>query len=408
MTTRARGICTLALYLFAVTVTGCSRPPAALARATWSPAAAANYLDARAVWWVNWPHAMRDQGTFCVSCHTSIPYVIVQPVLRAALSQPVASQDELALIEDVRRRVRLWKTIQPYYSDEGYDRKGEESRGSEAVLNAFILSSAAAQSGKMDDDARMAFDNMWSTQQRNGALAGAWSWLQFDQEPFEANDSPYYGATLAAVAVNIAPENYRSTSEIQAQLALLRQFLRKEAEHQSTTNRVMLLWASTKWSGLLSQREQEEIIHEALSRQQKDGGWRLASLSWRWRGWTAKSLLNAWIREDGTPMSGKSDGYATGLVAYVLQEAGLPRDNPQLQAALSWLRSNQQQDGRWLSESVNKRRRKASGVGLFMSDAATAYAVLALLEGDQRSQASLPESSPPYNFSSASATTNHE
>jgi hypothetical protein len=107
-------------------------------------------------------------------------------------------------------------------------------------------------------------------------------------------------------------------------------------------------------------------------------------------------------------MSGKSDGYATGLVAYVLQEAGLPRDNPQLQAALSWLRSNQQQDGRWLSESVNKRRRKASGVGLFMSDAATAYAVLALLEGDQRSQASLPESSPPYNFSSASATTNHE
>jgi squalene-hopene/tetraprenyl-beta-curcumene cyclase len=66
-------------------------------------------------------------------------------------------------------------------------------------------------------------------------------------------------------------------------------------------------------------------------------------------------------------------------VVYALEQTGTPRDQPQLKRGLTWLMQNQDKtEGRWLAYSLNKQRDLASDVGKFMSDAATAYAVLAL------------------------------
>jgi squalene-hopene/tetraprenyl-beta-curcumene cyclase len=124
-------------------------------------------------------------------------------------------------------------------------------------------------------------------------------WLQFANEPWEADDSGYYGATLAAIAAGTAPRNYLARPEIQNNLKMLRQYLNRESAGQPTFNRVVLLWASARLPGLLKPEQQRAIIREVLAKQQADGGWSLTSLA------------GAWKRHDGTPQEEKSDGYAT-------------------------------------------------------------------------------------------------
>jgi squalene-hopene/tetraprenyl-beta-curcumene cyclase len=382
------------MCLVAAAMMACSHPAPKVSN-SWDPKAAAAYLDYREGWWMEWTGSARDHGTFCVSCHTALPYALSRPALRAALAEQGPSVNERKLIDNVTKRVRLWKEIGPYYHDPGYDHKTGESRGTEAVLNALILASNDAQNGQLSDDTRAAFDNMWALQQTTGDKKGSWLWLQFDQEPWEASDSDYYGAALAAMAVGKAPGNYGSSPEIQEHLRQLREYLNRESAGQSTINHVFLLWASAKLPGLLAPEPRKAIINETLSKQQADGGWRLASISWKWNGWSLKSLVNMWLREDGTPMEGKSDGVATSLITLALQEAGVARDNVQLKRGLSWLTSNQDAaEGFWPASSVNKRRHLSSDTGRFMSDAATAFAVLALMEDQRRTTAVASASDP--------------
>src|SRR5437879_3545920 len=100
---------------------------------SWNRKAAAGYLDQRESWWAAWPTAARDHETFCVSCHTALPYALSRPALRAALAEGAPSVNEQRLLDNVTKRVRLWKEVEPFYKDEKYGaNKAIESRGTEA------------------------------------------------------------------------------------------------------------------------------------------------------------------------------------------------------------------------------------------------------------------------------------
>jgi len=343
---------------------------------SWDPKAAAAYLDRRESWWMEWPRAQRDHETFCVSCHTAVPYALSRSALRTALAEQPPSPNERRLLDSVTKRVRLWKEVEPFYKDA--DRgpyKSVESRGTESVLNALILSSRDAQSGQLSNDTHMAFENMWAEQQIVGHQKGAWLWLRFKNEPWEADDSDYFGATLAAVAVGIAPGSYRARPEIQSSLKMLREYLEREFAAQTTINRVLLLWAAAKLPGLLDPDRQRAIIAELLEKQQADGGWCLSSLSGDWK------------RADGTSQETTSDGYATGLITFVLQQTGISRENSKLNRGLAWLTANQDKtEGFWAAYSLNKNKENhiSPETALFMNDAATSYAVLSLTTASRR------------------------
>ena len=51
------------------------------------------------------------------------------------------------------------------------------------------------------DSTRAAMARLWEVQRPDGA----WDWLNFGLEPYEANDSVFYGATLAALAAGTSP-----------------------------------------------------------------------------------------------------------------------------------------------------------------------------------------------------------
>src|SRR5258708_27570920 len=82
---------------------------------SWDQKAAAAYLDQREGWWMEWSTAARDHETFCVSCHTAVPYALSRPALRKALAEAAPSANERRLLDNVTKRVRLWKEVAPFY-----------------------------------------------------------------------------------------------------------------------------------------------------------------------------------------------------------------------------------------------------------------------------------------------------
>ena len=360
--------CGLAVCL--VPALSATRPRAEADSSTaWNRKAAAAYLDQRSTWWSSWPNAQRDHGTFCVSCHTALPYALARPALRQSLGETGPSPSEVALLANVTKRVTMWRDVEPFYPDQlrGIP-KTSESRGTEAILNAVILSRRDAGNGALSDEGRRALDNMWALQMKTGEQTGAWTWLQFHNEPWEGDSSPFHGATLAAIAVHSAPGGYAAAPELQNRVKALHDYLRNANEKQPLLSRAMLLWASTTAPGLLTREAQQAIVDALLRAQQDDGGWSTAS-------------LGSWKRGDGTPLDTRSDGYATGLVTFVLESESVADapTQPQVKRGLAWLVSHQDPaSGVWFAASLNKQRDPASDAGRFMSDAATAYAVLAL------------------------------
>ncbi len=340
----------------------------AAAAPSWSPRAAAQYLDSRETWWQGWDRAHKDHGTLCVSCHTQASYALARPGLRSQSGERAPSAPEQVMLASVEKRVREWKDMQPFYSDAVYGAGKEvESRNAESVLNAIILDSYDVPQGHLSERTRLAFDNAWALQSKSGPDAGAWVWQNFDYTPWESKESQYHWAALMALAVAGAPDNYGRDPKIAANLVALRGYLQSHYEAQPLVNKIVAMWAGKYFPGVMTHDQMSTLVDEVNGLQHEDGGWSLAE-------------LGTWKRRDNTPLETRSDGYATGLVVLVLEQSSVSANKkPHIARGLAWLEANQDKTtGAWPAWSLNKNRDPNSDAGKFMSDAATSYAVLAL------------------------------
>lgn len=333
----------------------------------WNPRLAAQYLDAREKAWFAWPSAQRS-GVVCISCHTSVPYLIARPALRRALGETGPTLYEAVLLDGVKATVvksdakTLFGDLKGLLADQVF--------GAQTVLSAFVLSMDEARRPALSLEGEKAFERMWAIQLRDGKYKGAWNWSDFDLDPWETLDSTYYGAALAAVATGVAPAGYQARPEIRDNIAALREYLRSAQASTPLHNRLILLWASAKLRDLLPDAERHAIIDEAWRKQQPDGGWTLESLG-EWK-----------KRAEAPPVNG-SNSYATGLAAFALAQAGARGAG--FNRAIAWLKAHQDgATGSWAAESMNHRHEPDSITAGFMRDAATSFATLALVDAEAR------------------------
>jgi squalene-hopene/tetraprenyl-beta-curcumene cyclase len=293
----------------------------------------AEFLDAVALDWT--------RKRKCGTCHTNYAYLLARPALEEVSSPAMAEirdffEDRIAHWDDAERSAKpRWDT--------------------EVVATAATLAmNDAATTGTLHARTRQALDRMWTLQKPDGA----WNWLKCDWPPYEHDD--YYGAVFAALGVGSAPEGYASSAAARKGLDRLRAYLTTNPPpdlHHAT----FLLWASTRLEGISTPSQQAETIRSLRVLQREDGGWSLPS-------------LGTWKRHDGT-MNDKdapSDGYATGLVVYVLRQAGVPATDPAVRRGADWLRTHQRASGRWFTRSLN------TDEFHYIANAGTSFAVLAL------------------------------
>lgn len=354
-------------------------------RSSWSPAAAASYLDYRAAWWEGWPAAQRSQGTVCVSCHTTLPYALVRPALRQQLNEASLTPAEQAMLESIEKRVGAWPRVDSYYSDPAH---AEPSRSTEVVLNAVILAAYSANQNRTLPQTERAFDEAWSRQKTDRADAGGWDWQNFHEAPWESTESAYQGAAFMAMAVGMMPTQYAGEPTVRNHVQLLEAYLSKSYPTQPLMNQIYVLWASASIPGLISEAQRTALLTEVARLQHSDGGWSLADLDPQRT--LRRSMLDLFKRAESAD---GSDGCATGLTVLALETSGVRRSDPALQRGLAWLEGHQYQDGTWWASSLNGFRDPASEMGRFMSDAATGYAVLALERASSLQKMSPPPAS---------------
>jgi squalene-hopene/tetraprenyl-beta-curcumene cyclase len=319
-----------------------ARPDEPLAK-TFSLARAADFLDAATLSWV--------RNNQCFSCHTGYPYLLA----RTSLGDP-KSAGLLEARKFLEERVAAW--------DKGGKGKGylkgegviELTEGvTEVVAIAASLALHDGQTtGKLQPATRTALARMWELQQADGS----WTWNKEDLAPLEYDD--YYGAVYAALGVGNAPEGYARSAAAREGVGRLRRYFEKTPA-PDLHHKTYLLWASLALDGLMDKAERERTLKALLALQREDGGWSLPS-------------LGAWKRNDGKPQDkdAPGDGYATGLVLYVLRQAGVAATEKPIQRGVAWLKANQRESGRWFTRSLNRDSRH------YISNAGTAFAILAL------------------------------
>jgi len=354
----------------------------------WDPEKAAQYLDDRMDMWFDKARKVTtgEGKTSCISCHTVVPYLLARPVLRKAMRVTSPTPQEVKLLGEIAQRVDDYAGQEPLYGSQP-----GPGRGTEAVLNALILALEDARQKRelMSELTRKAFGQLWESQRPDGA----WDWLNTAAEPDESADAQYYGAALAAIAVGAAPGLAKSKdADTASHIDKLRAYLNGNYAGQNLYNRVWALLASTRLPGLLSPQQRQSLTAELQANQNDDGGWSLYKLGpWRW------SKTTPPFAPPGKPdvaLLAKSDGYATGLMAFVLRQAGSPPDALALKKATDWLKANQKEFQvnshhwkLWRAHSLNHDHENGGPRGelwnrMVMSDMATAFAVLALSPSD--------------------------
>jgi squalene-hopene/tetraprenyl-beta-curcumene cyclase len=271
---------------------------------------------------------------------------MARPALRRALGESAPTKYETGLLDMLKSRVAGSDPKELYPKANG--QFATQQVAVEAIFAAYFL-----------PDSQEALDRMWRLQRTDGT----WDWNSANLDPWEMPESEYFGAAFGAIAAS-----RERGSKFASNFVSLEKYMREGLERQPMQNRLMALWAASQRKDLLPKSAKVTIAADVYRAQQPDGGWTAAS-------------LGPFRDHPNAPASDGSNAYATAFTAFVLERAGVAKSDARLEHALAWLRSHQNPEtGAWGALSLNKKYAPDSMEIRFMQDAATGYAVMALLD----------------------------
>jgi squalene-hopene/tetraprenyl-beta-curcumene cyclase len=324
--------------------------------AGWSPERAAQYLDGRQKAWFEWKPAQSSDGP-CVSCHTGMTYLLARPALRRALGEAQPTVYERGLLDRLRAKAGA--------------KPAGVLRDVEVIFAAFFLGREDAGKAMTADTSRT-FEQLWTLQRQEGPGRGGFGWYSANLDPWEHAGSHVFGSSLAMLAIKTAGVPVSASSPSGLPTAFLRGAIQQGTLDAPLHDRLAALWANGPQSFLLTPIARRVLIAEAWKRQSADGGW-------------TNEAIGPWALHPDAPVAEGSNAYATAFTTFALLKGGVGRSEPAMRRALEWLEAHQDPvTGAWPAASMNKRRPPDSMEALFMQDAATAFASLALLEAGQR------------------------
>jgi hypothetical protein len=234
---------------------------------SWDRKAAAAYLDERMNWWATWPSAARDHETFCVSCHTTLPYALARPALRSALAEHAPSADERVFIDNISKRVSLWQEVQPFYSDaKNGAPKSAESRGTEAVLNALVLAryDAPAAIDALEQHVGAAIEG-----RRKARLVDL---VEFPQRAVGSRRFGVLGRLAGGSRGRMGARKLSEQRRDSGESGAPRRVPAREQQTQSTLNRAVALWAAGKLPQLLQPEQRAAIVERSPASSARTAG----------------------------------------------------------------------------------------------------------------------------------------
>ena len=314
-------------------------------RAELSVTLAAESLEKGALAW--------SRGRKCVTCHTNGSYMVMRPALSSALGEPSAEiraffVDQLRSLKAMERE-QVLAGVHPAQA---------------AYIAAGLAEWDAHVAGALSPETDEALQFLFDLQLDGGMWGSLDCW-----PPFESD--AYHVATVAAMAAATAPGWLEAPHEepLSAKVEKLKTYLRT-TEPPHDYGKLLLLWTSTRIPALIDDARKAQLLEMVWKHQQEDGGWSIRSFAApeQWGSGNRAEKLRA-EPDFSTPLS---DGHQTGLAVIVLRDAGVPADDPRLQSAVRWLKTNQRESGRWWTRSLN------TDGPHFITYSGTCYALAAL------------------------------
>lgn len=297
----------------------------------------------------------------CVSCHTNGTYMAIRPALVPTLGEPPAST------------VEFFRETLTTLQQEAHENLKKSTRPAQVIYLANGLAEWDAHLSKsLSPSTEAALELMFAIQNANGTWGTLTCW-----PPYESD--AYHEATVAAMAAATAPGwldkvAASDNTPLKEAVERLRNYLRTETPPHDYS-RVLLLWAESRWPGLIDEARKAELIAMLRKHQQEDGGWSIRTFAtpetWG-SGNRAKKL-----RDEPDFDKPASDGHMTGLAIIALRSNDIPANDPAIASGVKWLKANQRESGRWWTRSLN------TDTWHFITYSGTAFPLLALQMCDE-------------------------